>query len=36
MTGAGGVIKYTQLGFEQGDERKYEDVITALLKQQSP
>jgi len=26
-----GVIKYTQVGFEQGDEKKYEKVIREIL-----
>jgi hypothetical protein len=30
---AGGVIRYTQVGFEQGDEKKYEQAIQELLKQ---
>jgi hypothetical protein len=29
---AGGVIRYTQVGFEKGDEKKYETVIVELLK----
>jgi peroxiredoxin len=29
---AGGVIRYTQVGFEQGDEKKYEKVIEELIK----
>jgi len=29
---AGGVILYTQVGFEAGDEQKYEKVFTELLK----
>jgi hypothetical protein len=28
---AGGVIRYTQVGFEQGDEKKYEQVIREVL-----
>jgi hypothetical protein len=28
---AGGVLHYTQVGFEAGDEKKYEDVIQQLL-----
>jgi hypothetical protein len=28
---AGGVIRYTQVGFEQGDEKKYEQAIQGLL-----
>lgn len=26
-----GVIRYTQVGFEQGDEKKYEKVIRQVL-----
>jgi hypothetical protein len=29
---AGGVIKYTQVGFEAGDEKKYEKVIKEILR----
>jgi hypothetical protein len=28
---AGGVIRYTQVGFEQGDEKKYEQAILKAL-----
>jgi len=28
---AGGVIRYTQVGFEDGDEKKYEKVIRGIL-----
>ena len=27
----GGVVRYTQVGFEEGDENKYERVIQELL-----
>jgi len=27
-----GVIRYTQVGFEEGDEKKYEQAIQDLLK----
>jgi hypothetical protein len=29
---AGGVLHYTQVGFEAGDEKKYEKVIQELLR----
>jgi hypothetical protein len=29
---AGGVIRYTQVGFEEGDEQKYEQAVQELLK----
>jgi hypothetical protein len=29
---AGGVLHYTQVGFEAGDEKKYEEVIQELLR----
>jgi len=32
---AGGVIRYTQVGFEQGNEKKYEQVIQELLSAKS-
>ena len=28
---AGGVIRYTQVGFEQGDEKKYDRAIRKVL-----
>jgi hypothetical protein len=27
-----GVIRYTQVGFEEGDEKKYEQAVQDLLK----
>lgn len=30
---AGGVIRYTQVGFEAGDEKKYEQVVQQLLRE---
>ena len=29
---AGGVIRYTQVGFEAGDEKEYEKVVREVLK----
>jgi len=28
---AGGVIRHTQVGFEEGDEKKYEKIIRQVL-----
>lgn len=33
MVDAGGVIRYTQVGFEQGDEKKYEQAFQEVLNQ---
>jgi hypothetical protein len=27
-----GVIRYTQIGFEEGDEKKYEQAVQDILK----